>query len=150
MISFKFLECSGDVKVVLESLFGNAGIALDKFLRKLNWVYMFQNFQGLLPYMTWKGKWLEDIKTDVHELNDVREFPILFGEYIVDFLCGPEEEDDSGTEDNTNTGTTAGISSADSTLIFNNVCDLNLARQGIRLFLMSRFVNRKGKKFLLV
>ena len=97
--------------------------------------------------MTWGSKWLDDNTMKIDQLNDAREFPIRFGEYIIDLLCGPEDEDDKA-DGNTNTGSSAGITLDSTSMehsIFHNVCDLNLARQALRIFLMIRFVSRTGK-----
>ena len=100
--------------------------------------------------MTWNSKFLDDPKVNVAELNDAREFPVLFGEYIIDFLCGSELENGNSIPGSTNTGGASAGISLDSTSnanlpIFHNICDLQLARQGLRLFLMIRFICRDGK-----
>ena len=129
------------MKSTIEALFGLPGIALDKVLRKMNWVYLFQNFPGLFPYMTYNGTILEDPNTPVHTLNDPREFPVYFGEFIVDFVCGPEEEDGG---DNQTQSTTNATEDAASTTIFHNITNMNDARKGMRMFLLSRVISRTG------
>ena len=138
-------ECAGEVKTTIEALFGNPGIAIDKFLRKMNWVYLFQNFPGLFPYMTYQGQFLDDPTADVRSLNDVREFPIYFGEFIIDFICGTDDDDDE--VDVTNTGSSSANDRGNHSTnqsIFHNVTTKDLAKQGMRLFLLSRVINRAG------
>jgi len=130
------------VKLVISSLFGKAGLAIDKFLRKLNWVYIFRSFPGLFPYLTYRDVYLEDPEEDITALNDPKEFPVYFGEYIIDLLVGEDDE-----ENDTNTGDSAGTGNVPntSTCIFDGVIDRRSARMAMRLFLFIRYVSRTGK-----
>jgi len=133
--------------LVIEALYGDSGIALDKFLRKLHWVYIFRNFAGLFPYITYNGVYLHDPTMSLQELNDFKDFPIHFGEHLIDFLCGISEDDAEDT--NTSSASSASSSAAQDSSnpldnIFTNVVDPKLARQAMRLFLYTRYVSRQG------
>jgi len=134
--------------LVIEALFGESGVILDKFLRKLNWVYIFRNFAGLFPYVSYNGVYLQDSSMNLHELNDYKEFPVHFGEHLIDFFCGVDEEEAEDTNSSSASATGIQDSSNHDNTIFANVIDTKSAKQALRLFLYARFVSRQGMYFL--
>ena len=135
------------MNLAIEALFGSAGVALDKYLRTLNWVYMFQNFAGLLSYLKYDNIYLEDPQIPFSDLNEIRNMPIHFGEYIIDFICS---EYQAPTE-NTNSSAGSGVDQQQDSntkfgnSIFDGICGHTSAKQAMRLFLLTRFVSRSGK-----
>ena len=85
---------------------------------------------------------------NLHELNDYKEFPVHFGEHLIDFFCGVEEEEEA-EDTNSSSASATGIqdSSNHADTIFANVIDTKSAKQALRLFLYARYVSRQGMYF---
>ena len=135
------------MNLAIEALFGSAGVALDKYLRTLNWVYMFQNFAGLLSYLRYDNIYLEDPQIPFSDLNEIKNMPIHFGEFIIDFICSEYQE----STENTNSSAGSGVDPQQNSntqfgnSIFDGICSPTSAKQPMRLVLLTRFVSRSGK-----
>ena len=120
----KLLACSKDVANTIMGVFGPAGIALEKFIRSLNWMYIFQDLPGIFPPLTWENIPLEHPK---HRYSTERERLELFAEGLTDLICGLRDFDHSATD------------SQDPLFIFHGVCEDQLrVRSAFRIFLFLR------------
>ena len=105
---------TGNIYLCNHSIFGEAGIRLDLYLRNISWVYLFQGFNGLFPLLTWDDQYLDP---DDEIMNDTQEPIIQFGEQLIDFICGPEDAENINEDS-----------------IFNGICNPNQARIAFRFF----------------
>jgi hypothetical protein len=124
----------------IQAVFGEAGVELEKYIRTMNFWYIYHDFAGLFPNPRWGTVKL--INDGISE--DVRTFPLKFGEQLTDFICGDEDEDLLNEEQLPNDQLT------ETTSLFEGVCSARHARIAFRYFLVFRHVTRKGKKYICV
>ena len=120
------------------AVFGEAGVELEKYIRTMNFWYIYHDFAGLFPNPRWGTVKL--INDGISE--DVRTFPLKFGEQLMDFICGDEDEDLLNEEQLPNDQLT------ETTSLFEGVCSAKHARIAFRYFLVFRHVTRKGKIYI--
>ena len=79
---------------MLQSIFGSAGFYLERMIRKMNWVYLFQGFPGIFPVLAWEGKYLDTEDAFNASFEDApKEMCIPWGKALIDFLCGKTPDD---------------------------------------------------------
>ena len=122
------------METAIEAVFGKAGVEMEKYIRTMNFWYIYRDFSGLFPYPRWSNQKLIDDGIS----EDLKTFPLQFAEQLMDFICGDEDEDLLNErqlhEDQINKTTS----------IFEGVCSVKYARIAFRYFLVFRNVPRKG------
>jgi hypothetical protein len=117
---------------MIHSIFGQAGLYLEKLIRKLNWVYLFQGFPGIFPVLTWETKHLDTMDAYNATFEDVpKDMCIPWGKALIDFLCGKTSDDFEQS-------------------IFNGVCTQRLSQIAMRYFFVAKVINSSGKEHLKV
>jgi len=121
------IGATANVKKMILSIFGDAGIYLEKLIRKLNWVYLFQGFPGIFPVLTWKDRFLDPMDSVNSTYEDIpKDMCIPWGKSLVDFFCGTSKEEFTQS-------------------IFNGVCSQRMSQIAMRYFLVARVVTSDGK-----
>ena len=103
--------------MAIESVFGLPGLILDKYLRLLNWVYLFQDISGIFPPLNY---YENSLQYEDNLFFQEKECKRLFTEELIDFCCGPiDEVPKEGT-------------------LFHNVCSSEMAHAAMHLFFVFR------------
>ena len=106
----------------------------------MNFWYIYQEFSGLYPFPQWNGQKL--LNDGISE--DPKTFPLQFGEQLIDFICGEEDEDLLNESEIPNDEIPS------TTSLFFGVCSSKFARIAFRYFLVLRHVPRKGMYFIFI
>lgn len=139
-VFYYLLGLNENLETSIEAVFGKAGVEMEKFIRTMNFWYIYQDFSGLFPYPKWNGQRL--LEDGISE--DQKTFPLQFGEQLIDFICGEEDEDllnEDELPENQIPSTTS---------LFFGVCSSKLARIAFRYFLVFRHVTRKGMYYTFI
>ena len=95
---------------------------MEKHLRLLNWVYLFQDLPGIFPPLSYYGSSLNYGDTLYFQEKDCKR---LFTEELINFCCGPiNEVQKEGT-------------------LFYEVCSTEIAHAAMHLFLVFRTSTEK-------
>jgi hypothetical protein len=120
-------ECSKETRNAILGVFGQVGIALEKFLRSLHHIYLLQDLDGIFPPLTFNKKILQFPERSFDTQKDLIE---LFGSSLVDLICGKATLDPRSLSNNRPQSVFQGVSD-----------DQLKIRQGFRLFLVFRTVS---------
>ena len=60
-VFYYLLGLNENLETSIEAVFGKAGVEMEKFIRTMNFWYIYQEFSGLYPFPKWCGqRLLED------------------------------------------------------------------------------------------